>query len=286
MISGTQSSHERRQPPNQPDGRQQKILSESEIQKRIASLQDGSRKHAGLAFRRSREVQWIKTQVIQQWVDDAIASQFKGKAASPFANCSWSTKKKTQVLDFARRRLAPAASDDQTTRAVKQKVLSGGLVEQCLGLKPLTMGVPGQGLLEWALLVISDAPFIEDDPEYGLLKVAVANCEHDIARVGNHQRERMGLMLARATHNLLGSKPQRLAARDTVHAMDTPRFCLSDLEMQRFIAGVHKLIDQLPLEDNEMDVVERFTPHLQRHVPPSMRADFDDFVDILNTRRE
>lgn len=287
MNSGTEPSSSRR-PGSGPElgsgTRDRKILSESDVQNRIALIRAGVRKQAALALRRS-EVPDLRTRIVDQWVSDARACQKAGDPGPAFADCGLAKKHKIRALKFGLAHLAPAPSDDRTTRAIKQATLSGEVLEQCLGMKPLTMGPQGQGLLEMAFGVIAEVPFVEEAPEYHWLKAAVDHCEHDIIRAGQQQRERMNLMVAQAMQDLLSSVPHRIATRDTIHAMDTPRFCLSDEEMQRFIAGVHKLIDGHDIEEDEMALVERFTPRLQRHVPPAMRADFDNFVDLLNVRK-
>lgn len=285
MNSSTQPMSIRRQDPKVAVAPRPKVLAESDIQNRIALFQTRARKQVQSAFRSSDDVHHLK-KIVDQWVSDAHPTQATDKLASPFADCRLAKKYQRRALEFARQHLAADPWDDATTRTIKQKALDGAVFEQCLGLKPLTMGTQGQGLLEMAFFEISKAPFVEQEPEYGWLKAAVEHCEHDITRLEQQRRERMNGMIAEAMQRLLSLQPHRIASRDTTQATVASGYHLSEVEMQRFVAGVHKLIDGLQVEDIELEAVERFTPRLQRHVPPELRADFDDFVNILNAHKD
>lgn len=282
MMNSTQRQTGLQRVTSQPAPKTRKILGETDIQNRITAF----RKQAIPAFRRSVEVHDLKAKIIDEWVRDTGGGVVKGAAASDFASCPLSAKRRAKVVGFALQHLAPSPSDDATTRAVKRKAIAKNLVEQCLGLKPLTMRAQEQGILELAFGVISEAPFIEQIPEYGWLKDAVEHCPTEIARVEQNLKARMKWMAATAMQHLLVSEPHRIAALDTIQAIDAPAFHLDEVEVQRFIGGVHRLIDGQPVEENEIDIVLRFAPRLQRHVPRGMLAEFAEFVDILNLYRE
>lgn len=282
MMNSTQRQGGLQRATSLPAPSTRKILAEADIQNRIAAF----RQQTAGSFRRSVEVNDLKAKIIDEWVSDTGGSVVPRAAASDFASCPLSAKQKAKVIKFALKCLEPSSSDDEMTRAVKQKAIARKLIEQCLGLKPLTMRVQEQGILELAFGVISEAPFIENSPEYGWLKDAVEHCPNEIARVDRNIKARMKWMAATAMQNLLHAQPHRIAARDTIHAIDAPAFHLDEVEVQRFIGGVHHLIDGQPVEENELDIVWRFAPRLQRHVPRSMLAEFAEFVDVLNLYRK
>lgn len=285
-MNSTQRQDGLRRAISQPAPATRKILSESDVQNRIAAIQARDRKQAAAALRSSHELQVLKTEIIDQWVDDASAGQTSSDAACRFATSPLSADEKAKVLGFARQHLAPSASDDATTREIKRKTLDTGLIKQCLGLRPLAMRVPEQGMLELAFGLIADAPFIEEAPEYAWLKQAVERCPAEIARVDLLVKAGMKLVMARALQKLLQSQPHRIAARDSLRGIGPVDYYLSDVEVQRFIAGVERLVNGEDVEELELKLVERFAPRLQRHVPTSMLADFANFVDLLNLRRE
>lgn len=283
MMNSTQRQGGPQRATSLPAPSTRKILTEADIQNRIAAF----RKQTAASFRRSVAVNDLKAKIIDEWVSDTGSSVVMRGAASDFASCPLSAKQRAKVVEFALKCLTPSPSDDATTRAIKQKAVARKLVEQCLGLKPLTMRTQGQGILELAFGVISEAPFVEQMPEYGWLKEAVEHCPIEITRVvKQNMKARMKWMAATAMQNLLRTEPHSIAARDTVHAIDAPAFHLDEVEVQRFIGGVHRLIDGQPVEENELDIVLRFAPRLQSHVPTGMLAEFKKFVDVLNLYKE
>ncbi len=286
MMNSTQRSPLRRSI-SQPAPASKKILAESDIQNRIAALKTRERKQAVAAFRQSPELQGLKAAIIDQWVRDASAGVATGGLTSRFADCQLSSEQKSRVVSFALQHLAPSPTDDETTGIVKQYVIANRLIEQCLGLKQLTMRAQGQGMLELAFTsIIAEVPFIQDAPEFGWLKAAVDNGAPNIARVERTEKAGMRLGIARAMQTLLGAQPHRIAARDPIRGKEPPSFYLGEDEVQRFIAGVDRLIAGQDIEEIELDMVERFTPRLQRHMPETMQAEFADFVDLLNLRKE
>ncbi len=286
MLNTTQPSSNRPRSASQPAPKKHNILSDSDVQNRIATLQARERKQVKTALKNSRELEVLKTQIIDRWVDDKTAVQASGEPALIFSSCTLSARKKAKVVAFAHQHLAPTASDDATTQFIKLNTLSAELIEQCLGLKPLTMRTQDQGLLEMAVLLIEEVPMIDKTPEFERLKAAVANCPSDVGRAEIGIRARMKLVIAKAMQTLLADRPHRIATEDGIRGITQPDLHLCEADLQRFIGSVEHLVQDEATENIDLELLERFTPRLQKYVPRSMLADFDNFVDTLNHYEE
>ncbi len=253
-------------------------LFKADVQIRISALQSQERKKAGAVLKNSCELRDLKQHLVDEWVRDIQAARTAPGGHSVFARSPLSKKNAIQVLDFAHRQLAPSDADDATTRAIKSGIRERRLLEQCLGLRALTMRPQEQGLLEQAFHLIAEAPFIEKEPEYAALKAAVDACPAEIVRVGN----RMKLILSQAMQSVLGSDPSRLATKEPLRALGSVNYHLNESEIQLFIAGVSKLVSGQPLEENELAQTRQTAKRLHHHIPHAMLAEFENFVDLLN----
>lgn len=227
----------------------------------------------------------IQLKILRRWSEDqrrAIAATpitAKGTAVVLSTTPSQtSTDEARKIKAFVIDQLKRLGSAPSIQKLIENFNEPDSLLDQCLGLSPLTMSINDWAILDWTRHELNQLAFIDDDPEFFKFTQAIENCPARITRARDDMLRTITIALDKCLHN--DKNPMQLGG----HLTKADTTSMTHQKLETFMRSVRILLNQESgeLTAAEMRITALFLKKILRHVPHTRIGSFESFVHIAN----
>ena len=227
----------------------------------------------------------IHLKILRGWSKDQRQKiEFKpfstqGTSSSSAATVSPLSENEAQsIKSFVLAKLQQVESSQNTNSRVESLKVYDSLLDQCLGLSPLTMRASDWETLVVTHIILSDIDLIEQSPAFQKFSQAVEACPQRIMKANDDMFKTITIALDECLHK--DKYPLQLSVNPA--SEDTTKISHEKLEI--FMKSVKTLLDQesADLTASDMLLTTQFLKKLFPHVPPPRLENFESFVHIAN----